>query len=330
LVVVALSASALSCAHTDEKEQASRQAERREVDLLRERVARLERQSSDTHAKLDRVIAKLDERDAAVGDRAERRETVVVQPSVSETVTPDELAEASKSIDISRENDDGDDDDAPASSDTHGESREAWNASSPGAPIVIDADALRRLDARESSSPSAKKRAVTAPSRQTPSARDGKAPKASYRATTNETTKGTEPHPTAKADTVQPSSPKLVYKRAMQHFDDGRCDLAEQGFSAILTRAPDHDLADNALYWTGVCRQRAGRLEEARQLFADVALRYPGSNKLADALFSLGEVHEAQGDPVTARMYYAELVTRFPAVERAPEAEQALRRLDKR
>lgn len=339
--VVFIGACSLGCAHVSDDEQRAREADRREVDLLRERVARLERQQSDNNAKLDRVLSKLEAMGDDDGKRSAREAPRPVRTAIR--VPEREPSEApsafhvNETVEISRGQVDDEGSSGAAMSESHGvtaltldggdaASDEDGAPDDGGEPIVIDARAISRLDARDQATMErgrASKRpnneARTPPGHVDPGrAKDppGRARPTSVSA--------------ADADLVTSSNPKLVYKRAMQHFDEGRCDLAERGFSAILTRAPDHDLADNALYWTGVCRQRAGRLEEARQLFADVSLRYPSSNKLADALYSLGEVNEAVGDTATARMYYGELISRFPDAERSSDARKNLARLEKK
>jgi len=332
------------CAHTSDDERRAAEADRREVDLLRERLARLERQQSDNNAKLDRVLAKLEtmgESDSTRGAREQpRAPRAIVRAPERETPDPASAFHVTETVEISRGHSDDDDEALATSAPSEGalpltvdDTPASDVDDDDGEPIVIDARAISALDARDAApnAGEAKKRASPSTTRATRDTR----PPAHVDAGRAHEPPGRAKAPTSTtkpplAETSTSSNPKLVYKRAMQHFDEGRCDLAEQGFSTILTRAPDHDLADNALYWTGVCRQRAGRLEEARQLFADVSLRYPSSNKLGDALFSLGEVNEAVGDRATARMYYTELVSRFPDSERVGEAKKNLARLERK
>ena len=115
-----------------------------------------------------------------------------------------------------------------------------------------------------------------------------------------------------------PSAPKQkvaserVFRRALELFRDGKTDAAYQGFASFLSSYPNHEYADNALYWMGDCRYEEKKFADALSEFLKVVRFYPGSNKMPDVLFKVGLSYQRLGEEDKARSAFADLVTGYP------------------
>jgi tol-pal system protein YbgF len=81
---------------------------------------------------------------------------------------------------------------------------------------------------------------------------------------------------------------------------------------------PDHDYADNALYWKGEAAYDQRHFADALAAFTEVVERYGGGNKAPDALLKIGLCYRQLGDLPNARDVLTELVAAYPS-ERASD-----------
>lgn len=123
------------------------------------------------------------------------------------------------------------------------------------------------------------------------------------------------------------TAPKEIYDWAMARMKEARFTEALAGFEEVVGRYPSHDLADNALYWTGQCHQQKGDHRLAIDVWQKLPLRYPKSPKVPDALYGTAVSHEAVGEPVVAEALYDEVVSSYPKAEKRKDAQRALARL---
>lgn len=131
----------------------------------------------------------------------------------------------------------------------------------------------------------------------------------------------------AKEEPARPASVDALYQWAQEMREAGRCLDAIAAFEDILERHRSHPLADNALYWIGVCHQARGEHRLAIDVWRQLPIQFPESPKLADALFGMAMSHEALGEPVLAEALYDQLLEQYPRAEKAPQAKRALARL---
>ncbi len=120
---------------------------------------------------------------------------------------------------------------------------------------------------------------------------------------------------------------KERYDEAMAEMKAGRTLEAIAVFEDIAARHPKHDLADNAVYWTGFCHQTRGDHKLAIDVWQKLPMKYPRSAKIPDALFGMAVSEEALGEPAVAETLYAQIVSRYPRAEKVREARKALERL---
>lgn len=114
------------------------------------------------------------------------------------------------------------------------------------------------------------------------------------------------------------------YKAAMSVYNDGRYAEAEQAFATIVGAHPNHDYADNALYWQGEAAYDQAHYADALAAFTAVVERYGGGNKAPDALLKIGLCYGRLGDAANARDVLTQLVAAYPRAEASKIAKRKL------
>ncbi len=110
---------------------------------------------------------------------------------------------------------------------------------------------------------------------------------------------------------------KRDYDAALALARGKQYDKALQAFTAFLVRYPDHQHAENAMYWRGECFYATGAFARAVEQFEGMIARYPYGNKAADGLLKLGLAQEKVGAKEQAQKTFAELKDRYPKSEAA-------------
>jgi tol-pal system protein YbgF len=115
------------------------------------------------------------------------------------------------------------------------------------------------------------------------------------------------------------------YDRAMETYRDGNYADAEAAFESIVKGHPNHDYADNALYWQGEAAYDQAHYADALAAFTAVVERYGGGGKAADALLKIGLCYGRLGDTANARDVLTQLIAAYP---RSDASKIAKRKLD--
>lgn len=115
------------------------------------------------------------------------------------------------------------------------------------------------------------------------------------------------------------------YDHAMETYRDGRYADAEAEFETIVKGHPNHDYADNALYWQGEAAYDQAHYADALAAFTAVVERYGGGGKAADALLKIGLCYGRLGDTANARDVLTQLIAAYP---RSDASKIAKRKLD--
>jgi tol-pal system protein YbgF len=102
------------------------------------------------------------------------------------------------------------------------------------------------------------------------------------------------------------------YDAAMAMYSAGQYAEAEAAFASFVGRFPDHDYADNALYWQGESAYDQAHYADALAAFTEVVERYGGGNKAPDALLKIGLCYGRLGDLGNARDVLGQLVAAYP------------------
>lgn len=119
-------------------------------------------------------------------------------------------------------------------------------------------------------------------------------------------------------------SAEAIYNRGQDLFMAGKYPEARAAFNSLVKAYPNHNLADNALYWVGESYYSEKDYEKAVERFRDVVDRYPGENKAPDALlkvaFSQLEINNRDMASATLLL----LIKRYPDTEAAVKARTVL------
>lgn len=133
----------------------------------------------------------------------------------------------------------------------------------------------------------------------------------------------------ANAPRLAPSGDeKQLYQQAYEALRNGHTVQAIAEFSALLSKNPKGEYANNAQYWLGEAYRVNQDVESARKAFNGVIENYPGSSKVPDALLKLGTIEAEQKNPVKAREYLTRVTVDFPGSTAARLAAKKLLLLD--
>lgn len=116
-----------------------------------------------------------------------------------------------------------------------------------------------------------------------------------------------------------------LYNGALTDYQQGRLELAREGFAEYVARFPQGPSAPDAQYWLGIVEYDQGRYDAAIGELRVIPARYPESAKAPLALRKIGDAYRALGDTARARTAYRALIDRYP---NSSEAEAARRELD--
>lgn len=123
------------------------------------------------------------------------------------------------------------------------------------------------------------------------------------------------------------SRPIELYKRGFSLLEQKRHSEAIIEFERFLQEYPDHDYADNALYWMGEAYYDSGDFAAAQECFNKVVSLYPDGNKVPDSMLKSALCHVNQGNAALAREEMERLVATYPSTRAASIAKEKLREL---
>jgi tol-pal system protein YbgF len=79
-----------------------------------------------------------------------------------------------------------------------------------------------------------------------------------------------------------------LYESGFSYFRKGELDEARKTFKEFVKIYPDHDLADNAIYWWAECRYHRRDFLRSLHLFQRILEEHPMGNKVPDAMLKMG------------------------------------------
>ena len=132
------------------------------------------------------------------------------------------------------------------------------------------------------------------------------------------------------APTLAPGmSPQRLFDTAQADFSLGQWALCIDGFETYLRGFGRTDLADDAQYYIGECRQGDNKLTEAVDAYNRVITNYPKGDRVPDAYYKRGVVLSQLGQTDRARESFEMLMKQFPETDLARLAKQQLDRLNR-
>ncbi|WP_051085692.1 tol-pal system protein YbgF [Desulfobacter curvatus] len=117
---------------------------------------------------------------------------------------------------------------------------------------------------------------------------------------------------------------KLYKKGRTLLLRERNISTAQTLFSDFVKKFPDHELADNALYWLGECSYTTGDYEKAAKIFKTLVQTYPKGQKVPDALLKTGYSYMSIDDVTQANHYFKQVITRYPFSPAADKAQKKL------
>jgi tol-pal system protein YbgF len=120
------------------------------------------------------------------------------------------------------------------------------------------------------------------------------------------------------------SRPVELYKYGFELLEQKRHDEAIAQFERFLEQYPNHDYADNALYWMGEAYYDIQSFRKAFDCFEKVVTLYPSGNKVPDSMLKSGLCLANLGDHAAAGEVMRQLVAHYPATRAADIAQEKL------
>jgi tol-pal system protein YbgF len=134
--------------------------------------------------------------------------------------------------------------------------------------------------------------------------------------------------PTSPPVTLAPGmSPQRLFDTAMSDYSVGQWALCIEGFETYLRGFGRTDMADDAQFYIGECRQRENKLTEAIDAYNRVISNYPKGDRVPDAYYKRGIVLGELGQVDRARESLETVMKQFPDTDMARLAKQQLDRL---
>lgn len=135
------------------------------------------------------------------------------------------------------------------------------------------------------------------------------------------------PTPPSAPVTTENLDPVKLYKKGRTLLlEEHNISTAQALLSDFVKKFPDHELADNALYWLGECSYTKGNYEQAAEIFKTLVQTYPKGQKVPDALLKTGYSYMSMDDVGQADHYFKQVITRHPFSPAADKAQKKLSR----
>ena len=143
-------------------------------------------------------------------------------------------------------------------------------------------------------------------------------------------TSAAAPPSTAPPVTMAPGmSPQRLFDSALSDFSLGQWALCIEGFEMYLSGFSRTDLADDAQFYIGECRQRENKLTEAIDAYNRVISNYPKGDRVPDSYYKRGILFGELGQIDRARESLETVMKQFPDTDMARLAKQQVDRLNR-
>ncbi len=123
---------------------------------------------------------------------------------------------------------------------------------------------------------------------------------------------------------VLPEEGKSIFQSAMSDRGKGEYEFAAAGFTEFLTKYPDSELSDNALFRLGELAWLDKNEESALSNYVRLLDQFPDSELRADTLLKIFTMMTESGNSEAAGRYLQQLEAEFPGSEQAGLAKGAV------
>ena len=97
-------------------------------------------------------------------------------------------------------------------------------------------------------------------------------------------------------DSLEREAEKLVeaeatFNTARSDFHSGEFKLAFKGFKQVYEQMKTGELAENSLYWMGLCLTEVNQRDKAKKIFTNLSETFPDGAKACPAIFKLANLY---------------------------------------
>lgn len=100
-----------------------------------------------------------------------------------------------------------------------------------------------------------------------------------------------------------------IYNTAKADFHKNEFKLAYDGFKQVYEKKSGTQLAENALYWMGLCQLEAGSVKNARTLFDRLLQEFPQGGKSCVTMWRLADLAKKNNDSAAQTEYLKKLTS---------------------
>jgi TolA-binding protein len=118
-------------------------------------------------------------------------------------------------------------------------------------------------------------------------------------------------------DTLAGPDAQLVYDEAYMQFQQGSFEIAAQGFLEVQRDHPSSALADDAMYYTGICWDEQGNEHQAIEDLVALYYLYPSSEWAPGALFRAADIYRTHGVDADSERLFDLLLREYPGSDEA-------------
>ena len=129
-------------------------------------------------------------------------------------------------------------------------------------------------------------------------------------------------------ESIQYKSPEFIYNKGFSALKSKNYTKAVSMFKSIVSKYPAHNLADNAIYWTGEIYYTQRDFPEAIRTFNRLIEQYPEGGKVPDSLLKIGYSYYSMKDKDNAVKYLKKVVVDYPFSVSGSKAEAMLHKIE--
>ena len=118
---------------------------------------------------------------------------------------------------------------------------------------------------------------------------------------------------------------KLLYRNALELFEESRYAEALEKFSEIIISYPNGTYTPDAYFWSGELFLAQELFEDAKISYEEVSEQFPSHIRAADSLYKLGEIYRIESNFEKASIFYNEVISIFSDAGAAQLSKKSLK-----
>ena len=128
-------------------------------------------------------------------------------------------------------------------------------------------------------------------------------------------------------DSLEREAEKLVeaeatFNTARSDYHSGEYKLAFKGFKQVYEQMKSGELAENSLYWMGLCLIEVNQIDKAKKIFGNLSETFPDGAKACPSMFKLANLYGEECDIQSQKQYLQKILSK-KSCEKTGEFEQS-------